>query len=110
MQRQTAKGSQIANGNLEIGVLTDSFGCLSILFHYCTLKLTRKLDNMWILFIIPIVIKLSLYDSVCNYNKGGFIGNFSSTSHLSVWEEYENIISFLYVLLVRVFHHIDFVH
>lgn len=92
MQRQTAKGSQIANGNLEIGVLTDSFGCLSILFHYCTLKLTRKLDNMWILFIIPIVIKLSLYDSVCNYNKGGFIGNFSSTSHLSVWEEYENII------------------
>lgn len=54
-----------------MGVLTDSFACLSILFHYCTLRLTRKLDNMWILFIILIVMPLSLYDSACKYNGGG---------------------------------------
>lgn len=39
------------------------------------------------------------------------MGNFSSASHVSVWEEYENMISFFISTLIQYpSHHIDFVH
>lgn len=56
-------------------------------------------------------MQLSLYDSICKYNVGGFMGNFSSASHVSVWEEDENIISFFIPTLIQYLsHHINFVH